>query len=151
MQTSPKEHVFLSYCHENKKEVERLRRALLQRGEAVFWDGDLLPGQNIQHALSAALRKSYAFVLCMSKEAAARSRSGIFIEARDAVAALRQYPPGAVFVIVVRISPCEIPALPIDATTSLPDLLHLDLFPDAAFDGQVDRLVEAIRATPDHP
>ncbi len=146
-----KRHVFLSYCHENKKQVARLRQALIDNGEPVFWDEDILAGQIIQQTIGAALRASYAFVLCMSEEAAARSRSGIFPEARDAVTALREYPPGSIFVIVARLSKCNIPPVPIDATTTLADLLYIDLFPPAEYDDGLARLLRAVRATPERP
>ena len=42
----PKKHVFLSYCHDNEAEVGQLRADLLAEGEAVWWDKDILAGQD---------------------------------------------------------------------------------------------------------
>jgi hypothetical protein len=146
-----KKHVFLSYCHENKAEISQLRRELIGQGEVVFWDEDILPGQSIPHTLREAIRQSYAFVFCLSKETGARSKSGILPEARDAFNALRQYSPASVFIIVVRLSECPIPSIPIDATNTLADLLYIDLFPPSGRNAGLSRLLQAIRATPEHP
>ena len=41
-----KTHVFLSYCRDNKAEVQRLHDELVVAGEPVWWDQDILPGQD---------------------------------------------------------------------------------------------------------
>lgn len=41
-----KKHIFLSYCRDNQIEAKRLRDDLIAAGEYVWWDQDLLPGQN---------------------------------------------------------------------------------------------------------
>ena len=67
-------HVFLSYCRDNKDQVSPLRDALVAAGEPVWWDQEILPGQDWKMEIRKAMRNSYAVILCLSEEtAAARS------------------------------------------------------------------------------
>lgn len=47
-------HVFLSYCRDNAKQVAKLRDDLLAAGEQVWWDQQILPGQDWQLAIRQA-------------------------------------------------------------------------------------------------
>lgn len=144
-------HVFLSYCHENATEVAALRQDLLRAGEKVWWDQDILPGQDWKFSIREAMKQAYAFVLCLSAESQARTASGIYPEAMDAIEAYRQYKPGSTFLIPVRLSKCEIPPIALDATRTLDSLQYVDLFPTTKRDDGLVRLKQAIRAVPLHP
>lgn len=146
-----KKHVFLSYCHDNTAEVEQLRTDLMNAGEKVWRDEDLLPGQLWKQEISQAMADSYAVILCFSKESQNRDRSGLYPEARDAIDAYREYKPGSIFLIPVRLSECEVPRLAIDATTGLDGLQRVDLFPPGARAGNLAKLIQALRRAPDHP
>jgi DNA-binding Lrp family transcriptional regulator len=146
-----KKHVFLSYCHDNAKEVGKLRDDLIAAGEAVWWDKDILPGEDWKFAIRQAMKNSYAVVFCFSKETEAREESGMFPEARDAIAAYRKYAPGSIFLIPVRLSKCTIPPFEIDDTEMLDDLQYVDLFPAAKWSAGLQRLIQALQATPHHP
>ncbi len=146
-----KGHIFLSYCHENSAEVRELRRSLIEAGEKVWWDGDILGGQDWKFEITSALRNSYAVVLCLSKESQARTRTGIYPEALAALEELRKYRPGSIFLIPVRLSECEIPLIEIDAIRSLDRLQHIDLFPGRKRADAIQKLISAIRAAPNHP
>ena len=146
-----KKHVFLSYCHDNQAEVAKLRDDLIAAGEAVWWDQDIVGGQDWRLAVRQAMKQSYAVVMCVSKETAARVKTGVYPEARDAIAAYREYPPDAVFLVPVRLSKCEVPPVPIDNLRNLDDLQYIDLFPPKKRNEGVERLVEALRAAPEHP
>lgn len=61
-----RKHLFLSYCHDNKEEVAKLRDELIEAEEHVWWDQDILPGQDWKGAIREAMEQSYAFVLCLS-------------------------------------------------------------------------------------
>jgi hypothetical protein len=139
-------YVFLSYCHENKAEVATLRQDLIDAGEGVWWDGEILPGQSLELAISQALKQSYAFVLCLSKESQARIVSGIYPEVMAAIKAFSQYSPDSIFLIPVRLSECEIPPFPI-----LESLKYVDLFPAAERANGLASLIRAIQAAPLHP
>jgi len=146
-----KQHVFLSYCRDNIDAVRQLRAELLAAGERVWWDQDILPGQMWKDEIRQAMQESYAVLLCLSQEAMARTTSGIFPEAMDAIAQYRLYQPGSIFLIPVRLSACTIPPIEISATRNLQDLQYVDLFPAAVRAGALQRIVAALQRTPGYP
>jgi len=103
----------------------------MEAGQAVWWDQEILPGQDWKHAIRAAMEESYAVVLCLSKELTTRVQSGVYPEVADAIAIERQHAPEKVFLIPVRLSECEIPDVEIDSTRTLRRLQGVDLFPDS--------------------
>lgn len=145
------QHVFLSYCYDNREEVARLHDDLIASGENVWWDGDIGGGENWKLAIRRAMKSSYAVVLCFSKESVVRAKSGIYPEIMDAIAVYRQYAPGSIFLIPVRLSECEIPDIEIDAINTLDDLQRIDLFPDDKRIDGLQQLINALRKTPSHP
>jgi len=146
-----KKHVFISYCHDNRDEVAALRADLMAAGEPVWWDEDILPTQDWQTAIREAMQDSYAVVLCLSSEAQAWAESGIYPEALDAIGFYRNYPPGSIFLIPVRLSECTVPPIEIDAIRTLDRLQYVDLFPPDQRRGGVQRLVQALHAASEHP
>jgi TIR domain len=146
-----KKHVFLSYCCDNQAEIRQLRDELVAAGENVWWDEDIQPGQDWKLEIKHAMKDAYAVVLCLSTESAARETSGIYPEAMDAIELYRQYPPGTIFLIPVRLSKCEIPPVEIDSTKTLDRLQYQDLFPSSHYAAGIQKLLQAIRATPHHP
>ncbi|MEM9266593.1 MAG: toll/interleukin-1 receptor domain-containing protein [Cyanobacteria bacterium P01_F01_bin.13] len=124
-----KKHVFLSYCRDNANEVNRLHGELLAAGEPVWWDQDILPGQDWKLEIRKAMKDAYAVLLCLSKETGERTTSGIYPEALDAIKVYRNYAPGSIFLIPVRLSECDIPMIEIDDTRTLSRLQRVDLFP----------------------
>lgn len=146
-----KKHVFLSYCRDNQAEVQRLRDDLITAGETVWWDQDIHPGQDWKFEIRQAMQSAYAVVLCLSKETAAHANSGIYPEAANAINFYREYPPGSIFLIPVRLSPCNIPSVEIDATKTLDRLQCQDLFPSENYAAGFNRLLAAIQKTPHHP
>lgn len=149
--TMSKKHVFLSYCHDNASDVEQLRDDLVAAGEEVWWDQDILPGDDWKLAIDQAMKDAYAVVLCLSNETRARTTSGIYPEAAHAIGALREYAPGSIFLIPVRLSDCSIPPFEIDATRRLDRLQFVDLFPAAKRAANLSKLITAIQAAPNHP
>ena len=146
-----KKHVFLSYCRDNAAEVATLRDDLIAADEAVWWDKHILGGADWKLEIHQAMKDSYAVVLCLSAETAARTTSGMFPEALTAIAAYREYAPGSIFLIPVRLSKCTIPPFEIDATRRLDGLQYVDLFPAAKRSAGLQRLIESLQATPHHP
>ncbi|MDJ0707048.1 MAG: TIR domain-containing protein [Leptolyngbyaceae cyanobacterium MO_188.B28] len=147
----PKQHVFLSYCRDNAEEVRRLHDDLISAGEQVWWDKDILAGQDWQMEIRKAMRDAYAVVLCLSEETGKRTMSGIYPEALDAIAAYRKYAAGNIYLIPVKLSACEIPLIEIDATRTLDRLQCVDLFPPEKWVVGLGKLVEALQAAPLHP
>lgn len=144
-------YVFLSYCHENKLEVSQLRDDLINAGETVWWDEDILTGEELEYTISQAMRQSYAFVLCLSEKCEQRIASGIYPEIRDAIATYRNYKPGSAVIFPVRLSDCDVPPLRIDSTTTLDKLKYVDLFPPAKRAEGLSKLIQALQRAPHHP
>ena len=146
-----KKHVFLSYCHDNQAEVAQLRDDLIKAGETVWWDGDILPGQDWKREIRRAMRDSYAVMLCLSDELAQRVQSGVYPEVLSAITEYRQQKPGNIFLIPVRLNDCEIPDIEIDDTRTLDGLQVEDLFPPAQRAAGLAQLIKALQAAPHHP
>lgn len=146
-----KTHVFLSYCRENAKEVAQLRDELLKMGEVVWWDQDILAGGDWKMDVRQSMKDSYAVVLCLSRETQERLISGIFPEVRDAISIYREYAPGSIFLIPVRLSNCDVPPIDIDDTRTLEGLQYVDLFPPAKREAGLQQLLRALRSAPSHP
>jgi hypothetical protein len=144
-------HIFLSYCHDNQAEAKQLRDDLLAAGESVWWDQNILAGQNWKIEIRKALKDSYAVVICFSKETEARTESGIYPELLDAIDAYRNYAPGGIFLIPVRLSECDIPLVEIGGAVTLDQLQRVDLFPSANRSDGVNRLLESLRNSSRHP
>jgi tetratricopeptide (TPR) repeat protein len=136
--------VFLSYCREDIAEVSRLRRQLMTEGFDVWWDKDLLPGQDWKYEIREAMKRSSAVILCLSARGLQRSRSYIYPEALDAITAYRQRRPGEVFIIPVRFTQCEIPSIEIDDTRTLDRLHCVDLFPTNLWESGIRKIVMSI-------
>ena len=137
--------VFISYCRDNLAEVAALRERLIRSGEVVWWDHDILPGADWKFEIRRAMRQSYAVICCLSKELASRSKSGVYPELADAVAALRERPQGEIFLIPLRLSDCSVPQIEIDDTRTLDRLQTLDLFPGGELDAKFERLLSVLR------
>jgi hypothetical protein len=101
----------------------------MRAGERVWWDKDILPGQDSKQEIRNAMKESYAVVLCLSAGLSNRLKSGVYPEMRDAVAAFRQMRPGSIYLIPVRLSKCGIPDIEIDDTRTLDRIQYVDLFP----------------------
>ena len=151
MTEKKRKHIFLSYCRDNKTEVARLRDELAKTGEQVWWDQDIEAGQDSKFEIREAMKNAYAVVLFLSKESAKRRMSGIYPEALDAIDLHREYAPGSIFVIPVRLSECEIPSIEIDGTRTLDRIQFVDLFPAPKYSEGLEKLLRAVRKAPYHP
>lgn len=138
--------VFLSYCHDNEAQVARLRQDLLDAGVEVWWDKEIDRGGDFRVAIREAMRQASHVVVCFSGETRLRGQTGIYPEVRDAIEIMRNRPPGAIFLIPVRLSECEIPDFSIDARTTLRNLLRVDLFPEEKYAEEFQALLRALRA-----
>ena len=130
----------------NASEVATLRNNLIAAGVTVWWDKDILPGQDREFEIGKALKQSYAVVVCLSEKSMARSKAGIYPELSGAINAYRQYAPGSVFLIPVRLSECEIPPVEVDATRTLNRLKCVDLFPVRKRAEGVKQLLQALQS-----
>lgn len=146
-----KKHIFISYCHENIKEVTDLRGELLDAGETVWWDNDIIPGQDWKFEIKKAIKESYAILLCFSDISDEKYKSGIYPEIQDAITEYRNYQPGIIFIIPIRFSNCKIPMIEIDSTRMLDSLQYIDLFPDSKKNENLKIILKALRSCKYHP
>ena len=138
--------VFLSYCHDDEPKVARLHAALTANNVSVWWDKDILPGEDWKAAIRQAMKRSDVVVLCLSAKSMKRRTTGIYPEALDAITAYRQRRPGEIYLIPVRLSECELPAIEIDDVRTLDRLQYIDLFPEGMWDANLKRLLKAIKS-----
>ena len=62
-------HVFISYCHENKATVDRLRQSLASHNVTVWVDwNNLDPGTPWKQAIQQAIHHGDFFIACFSQE-----------------------------------------------------------------------------------
>jgi len=146
-----KKHIFLSYCHDNEKEVSVLHEELTKAGETVWWDKNILPGKNWRTEIKTAIKESYAVILCLSKESSERTKSVIFAEATEAIGFYQEYPPNTIFLIPVRLSECSIPPIEIGNMRTLDSLQYVDLFPKVKYQSEIKRLLNSIKNAREYP
>ena len=137
--------VFISYSHGDKKKVAWLRQALLKAGIKVWWDEDIPPGGDWEWEIRRTLNNCSVFLLCLSDNWVYQETSGVYPEVRDAIAMYRKYAPGSIFLIPVRLTPCEIPFIEIDSTKTLKNIQYLDLFPESRIPENISKLIKTIR------
>ena len=67
-----KKHVFISYARENLPQVKVLAANLQRAGEKVWYDkhpeDGIAGGEDWQLRIKQALKDSYAFIVCCSRE-----------------------------------------------------------------------------------
>ncbi len=134
-------HVFISYCHENEVQVQHLREELKAAGIATWWDKNISPGYNWELEINQAIERSYAFLLCLSKEMSNRNSCGVYPELFDAISKYKKNKPGQPFIFPIRLSECEIPPIKIYENCMLDKLQHIDLFQPSTRRVELNRLI----------
>lgn len=61
--------VFISYSHKDKAKIAVLAHALEQSGKTVWWDPEILPGQNFQDVIQDALHHASCVITAWSQTA----------------------------------------------------------------------------------
>ena len=140
-----KPRVFLSYCHDDDKEVTRPHAALTQAGMEVWWDKELLAGQDWETEIHRAMKRSDVVALCLSEKSMKRKKSGIYPEADKAIREYRLRPPSEIYLIPLKLSECEIPDIKINETARLDSLQHVDLFPKRSWESGIEKILKSIR------
>jgi hypothetical protein len=132
--------VFIAYAVEDLPAIRRLTRSLRAGGCAPWLDKEkLMPGQNWPRAIERAIQTSDAFVACFSKRSALK-RGQFQCELRYALDCARRLPLDQIFVIPVRLEPCEVPAALAERVQ------YVDLFAD--WNRGVRRILRAIPRRP---
>jgi len=89
--------------------VRELYRKLLVSGFEPWLDEEkLLPGQDWELEITKAIQESHVIIVCLSQEFV--SKAGfVQKEIRFALDRTLEQPEGAIFLIPVKLNPCEVP------------------------------------------
>jgi hypothetical protein len=115
----------------------------------IWWDQDILPGQNWKHEIQKAMKNSLAVIICLSENLEKRASSGVYPEISNAIEAYQKLPPGSIFLIPVKLSECYIPSIQIDSNRALDDIQHVDLYPTEARKKGMEKLIKSINQVQD--
>jgi len=146
-----KKHVFVSYCHENFKQVKALVGDLSRENESVWWDENIPKGSDWNLEIKRALADAYAAIVCFSCESEKKYQSGIYPELYVLIEQYRKLAPGTIFILPVRLSSCSIPDIPIHSNLDLNGIQRTDLFPSRCRHKNLRLLIESCRSIPTHP
>ena len=137
-------HVFISYVHENEKEVQRLYDKLIQYGVKIWLDRhDIEPGVRWKNAIRRAIQGGAFFIACFSKEYSEREQTFMNEELTIAIEELRRRPTDRAWFIPVKLNECEIPDRDIGGGETLRDLQYVELYKD--WDGKIKRILEVVQ------
>jgi hypothetical protein len=123
-------HAFISYVHENSRQVDQLQRTLEEAGIRVWRDtDDLWPGEDWRAKIRDAItHKALVFIICFSKHGIARMTSYQNEELSLAIEEMRKRSPERPWLIPVRFDDCDIPDRDIGGGRTLRSIQHVDLF-----------------------
>lgn len=121
--------VFVSYCRCDASEAGELVKNLKSAGLEVWWDEDLIPGEEWAQRIAEEIKASDSVILCFSANAVGRERGTFYEEVRRAIEVWRTRKPGTLGIVPIKFSPCEIPAIPIDSQRNLDALQYVELYP----------------------
>lgn len=134
--------VFLCHAKEDAPRVEHLYYALRDRDIDPWYDKEnLTVGDDWESEIIHAIEKSdffAVFLSCVSSE----KIGFIQKELRTAVKEYQRRPPGAVYLLPIRLEECTVPTVKLDDNKRLSDLQWADLFEDDSL--AVDKLASAI-------
>lgn len=106
--------LFVCHVSEDKPRVRQLVSQLRKDGFDPWLDEErLLPGQDWELEISAAVKQSGAVIVCLST-ASVEKTGYVQKELRRVLDVAEYQPEGRIFVIPVRLEPCRVP----DASTS---------------------------------
>jgi hypothetical protein len=101
--------IFLCHASQDKSIVRELYRKLLASGFQPWLDEEkLLAGQDWELEITRAIRESHVIIVCLSRESV--SKTGfVQKEIRFALDRALEQPESAIFLIPVKLTPCEVP------------------------------------------
>ena len=142
------QHVFISYVSENRKEIDRLYKALVSHGIKVWLDqNDIPPGLRWETEIRRAIQQGLFFIACFSKEYHERDKTYMLEELTIAIGELRQRPADRVWFIPIKLNECEIPDFDIGRGQTLQGLQYVSLYED--WDSGMQRILDVIQ--PERP
>jgi hypothetical protein len=145
------QHAFISYVHEDKREVDQLQQSLEAADIPIWRDTkDLWPGEEWKTKIRDAITSnSLVFIACFSDNSVSKPKSYQNEELLLAIDQFRQRKPGDPWLIPVRLSDCKLPNMDIGAGRSLESLHRVNLFGADSQQG-VARLVATVVRMMDH-
>ncbi len=101
--------IFISYVREDLDKVSPIYNSLINRGFNAWLDVDkLLPGENWKSVIHKQIKKSHIVIACLSEKSV--KKKGYFQkELKDSLEEFKEYPEGSIYIIPVRLEPCEVP------------------------------------------
>jgi TIR domain len=136
-------YAFISYVHEDSEAVEALEAKLRAAGVPTWRDTHgIPPGTRWRDEIRQAIRLGASFIACFSMNSESRDRSYMREEILAAIDELRLRPRERAWFFPVKLSPCEIPAIPLGSGETLADIQHIELFDIGGL--QVQSLVNAL-------
>ncbi len=117
--------IFISYSHQDRDRVFELANRLTEDGFRIWTDRDIHPGGLIREAINRAVVSSRIFLFCLS--ASSLRSEWVDTEIEMAMARQHELGSGEVYVIPVRLEPCEVPR-------SLHQFHWVDLFEPGGYD-----------------
>jgi TIR domain/Effector-associated domain 7 len=102
-------HIFLCHASQDKPIVRSLYKRLIESGFDPWLDEEkLLGGQDWELEITKAIEKSHVIIVCLSEESV--SKTGfVQKEIRFALDRALEQPEGAIFLIPLKITPCDLP------------------------------------------
>lgn len=140
MMFSSKPLVFISYSRQDKQSVDTLSRRLSSRGVRTWVDTRDIVGGEWRRAIKRGLRHSNFFLACLSPNTLQRGEV-LQYEYDSALEIQRDRLEGEIYVIPLRLEPCEIPEC-------FRHLQCVDLYDQAGWDGLIRALRSKSRPRP---
>ena len=138
-------HIFISYVHENQRQVEKLYKALTNQSIDVWLNRDsILPGMRWKEAIRKAVQDGAYFIACFSTEYENRQKSYMNEELILAIDELRQYSIERTWFIPVLFSECNVPAVSIGGGQTLLDFQWVNLYSD--WDAGFQKLLRVLKS-----
>lgn len=139
--------VFLSYCREDLDNATWLQQQLEAAGFKVWWDQNLLGGENFDNRIDKEIKNCDAIVICLSDKLDRKRSSFVYEEIVRAIKIYRKLPPDSIFLIPVRFANCSVPEIKINHDSTLASLERVDLFPDTSKHENLSKLFASIAAS----
>jgi hypothetical protein len=103
--------IFISYAREDEESAKRLYEDLRNSElpiEPWIDKEEILPGQDWKREIRKAINESIVFIPVFSSTSV-KKRGYVQVEVKYGIEVLKEIPPGEIFVIPVRLDPCDIP------------------------------------------
>ena len=122
-------HGFISYCHQNKSQVDLLCHALTSNGVNVWVDrNNSIPETPWKQAIQQAINHGDFFIACFTKEYNSHEKTYMSEELKIAIENLQQKPHDKTWFIPVKLNDCDIPDIDIGEGDTLKDLEYINLY-----------------------